>query len=193
MKSDFEEKTLHRTQVYKGKVIELCVDTVMLPNEKKGTRELIFHNGAVCVLIVNPAGKIVFVRQYRKALEQSLLELPAGKLEVGENPREAVMREMNEEVGYTCSDVELLYTFYGCPGFCNEKLYLYRAIHPELAVQKLEPDEDEFVEQIELDIKEAFTLLEKGEIQDGKTIMALQYLYLEMLKNRSNGLNLIEE
>lgn len=179
MQKNWEEKTLERKQIYKGRVIEVCVDTVELPNGKEGTRELIFHGGAVCVVIVNEQGKLVLVRQYRKALEQMFLEIPAGKLEKDEDPKEAVMREMNEEVGYTCDDVKLLYTFYGCPGFCNEKVYLYEAINPRLAEKKLALDEDEFVQLVELDFHEAIKQLQNGEIQDGKTIMALQYLQMK--------------
>ena len=179
MTQNLEEKTLERKEVYKGQVIELCVDTVQLPIGKEGTRELIFHGGAVCVVIVNEQGKLVLVRQYRKALEQMLLEIPAGKLDKGEDPKEAVIREMNEEVGYTCDDVKLLYIFYGCPGFCNEKIYLYEAVNPHLLEEKLDFDEDEFVELVELDFHDAIAQLQNGKIQDGKTIMALQYLQLK--------------
>lgn len=176
MKSKWEEKTIHREPIFKGKVVELCVDTVRLPNGKEGKREVVFHGGAVCVIIVNQENQLILVRQFRKALEEDLLEIPAGKMEKGECPEETVKREMNEEVGYTCSDVKLIYKFYGCPGFCNECVYLYEAINPEAASNQLGLDEDEFLEVVALDIEEAFELLEAGKIQDGKTIIALQYL-----------------
>lgn len=176
MKSKWEEKTIHREQVYKGKVVELCVDTVQLPNGKEGRRELILHGGAVCVIIVNQQNQLILVRQFRKALEADLLEIPAGKMEKGECPEETVKREMNEEVGYTCEEVKLVYQFYGCPGFCNERVYLYEAINPVEATEKLGLDEDEFLEVVAMDVEAAIGLLETGEIQDGKTLIALQYL-----------------
>lgn len=182
MQSKWEEQTIHRQQVFKGNVVDLYVDTVRLPNGKEGKRELILHGGAVCILIVNKDNQVVLVRQFRKALESDLLEIPAGKMEKGEVPEETVKREMNEEVGYTCTDVKLVYQFYGCPGFCNEHVYLYEAINPEITNDKLALDEDEFLEVVTLDIQDALDLLKSGKIRDGKTIIALQYLQSKYAK-----------
>ena len=126
---EFEEKTLSRKEIYQGPIFKLVQDQVELP-EGKGTaqRDLIFHNGAVCVLAVTDEQKLILVKQYRKAIEAVSYEIPAGKLEVGENtdPVAAALRELEEETTYT-GKLELLYDFYSAIGFCNEKLKLYLA------------------------------------------------------------------
>ena len=120
---EFEEKTLSRKEIYQGPIFKLVQDQVELP-EGKGTaqRDLIFHNGAVCVLAVTDEQKLILVKQYRKAIEAVSYEIPAGKLEAGENtdPVAAALRELEEETAYT-GKLELLYDFYSAIGFCNEK------------------------------------------------------------------------
>ena len=116
---EFEEKTLSRKEIYQGPIFKLVQDQVELP-EGKGTaqRDLIFHNGAVCVLAVTDEQKLILVKQYRKAIEAVPYEIPAGKLEVGENtdPVAAALRELEEETAYT-GKLELLYDFYSAIGF----------------------------------------------------------------------------
>ena len=141
---EFEEKTSSRKEIYQGPIFKLVQDQVELP-EGKGTaqRDLIFHNGAVCVLAVTAEDKIVLVKQYRKAIEAVSYEIPAGKLELGENadPMAAALRELEEEVAYT-GKLELLYDFYSAIGFCNEKLKLYLA-SDLVKVENPRPQDDE--------------------------------------------------
>ena len=178
---EFEEKTLSRKEIYKGPIFQLVQDQVELP-AGKGTaqRDLIFHNGAVCVLAVTAENKIVLVKQYRKAIEKISYEIPAGKLEIGENsdPEAAALRELEEEAAYT-GKLSLLYDFYSAIGFCNERLRLYLA--SDLAkVENPRPQvEDETIELLEVSLEEAKALIQSGHICDAKTIMAIQYWELQ--------------
>ena len=174
---EFEEKTLSRKEIYQGPIFKLVQDQVELP-EGKGTaqRDLIFHNGAVCVLAVTDEEKLILVKQYRKAIEAVSYEIPAGKLEVGENtdPVAAALRELEEETAYT-GKLELLYDFYSAIGFCNEKLKLYRASDLTKVENPRPQDEDETLEVLEVSLEEAKELIQSGHICDAKTIMAVQY------------------
>lgn len=172
----FEEKTVHTESIYKGKVISLQVDEVELPNGKTSKRELVKHPGAVAVIAITPDKKIVFVEQYRKALERSLVEIPAGKLEPGEKPHNTALRELEEETGYTTTKLDYVTSFSTSPGFADEVIHLYLATDIVKAENKLEADEDEFVELIEA-TKEEADILEKDErIWDAKTAYAMIYV-----------------
>lgn len=178
---EFEEKTLSRKEIYNGPIFQLVQDQVELP-AGKGTaqRDLIFHNGAVCVLAINQANKIVLVKQYRKAIEKVSYEIPAGKLEVGENadPEAAALRELEEEAAYT-GKLSLLYDFYSAIGFCNEKLKLYLASDLTKVDNPRPQDEDETLELLEVSLEKAKALIQSGDICDAKTIMAIQYWELQ--------------
>jgi ADP-ribose pyrophosphatase len=177
---DFEEKTLSRETVFEGKIFTVAVDEVELPNGLgQSQRELIFHRGAVCVLAVTPEDKIVIVKQYRKAIEKISYEIPAGKLEVGENGSEkaAALRELEEETGYT-GKLDLLYEFYTAIGFCNEKIKLYQATDLQKLANPKPMDADETIELLELTYEECMAMVKSGQIEDAKTIIALQYYAL---------------
>ena len=178
---EFEEKTLSRKEIYTGPIFQLVQDQVELP-AGKGTaqRDLIFHNGAVCVLAVTPDNKIVLVKQYRKAIEKVSYEIPAGKLEVGENtdPEAAALRELEEEAAYT-GKLNLLYDFYSAIGFCNERLRLYLASDLRKVEHPRPQDDDETLELLEVSLEEAKELIQSGHICDAKTIMAIQYWELQ--------------
>ena len=178
---EFEEKTLSRKEIYKGPIFQLVQDQVELPSGK-GTaqRDLIFHNGAVCVLAVTPENKIVLVKQYRKAIEKVSYEIPAGKLEVGENAdtEAAALRELEEEAAYT-GKLSLLYDFYSAIGFCNERLKLYLASDLTKVENPRPQDEDETLELLEVSLDQAKALIQSGHICDAKTIMAIQYWELQ--------------
>ena len=156
---EFEEKTISRKEIYKGPIFQLVQDQVELPNGK-GTaqRDLIFHNGAVCVLAVTPENKIVLVKQYRKAIEKVSVEIPAA--------------------AYT-GDLTLLYDFYSAIGFCNERLKLYLASDLTKVKNPRPQDEDETLELLEVSLEEAKQLIQSGDICDAKTIMAIQYWELQ--------------
>ncbi|MBG9368022.1 MULTISPECIES: NUDIX hydrolase [unclassified Streptococcus] len=174
---NFEEKTISRQEIFQGRVFRVAVDQVELPDGKgTSTRELVFHNGAVCVLPITSDNKVILVKQYRKAIEGTSLEIPAGKLEIGENadPKAAALRELEEEIGYT-ADLDLLYDFYTAIGFCNEKVKLYLGRNLSKVANPRPQDEDETLALYELDLEQALAAIESGDICDAKTIMAIQY------------------
>ncbi len=176
----FQEKTIKRTEIFKGHIFDVAVDDIQLPDGKTAKRELVFHKGAVCVLAVTPEGKLILVKQYRKAIERLSVEIPAGKLEVGEAGSEeaAALRELEEETGYTTDKLTLLHDFYSAIGFCNERLRLYLADDLVRVENPRPKDEDEFIELMEVSLEEALDLIASGDICDAKTIMAIQYLQL---------------
>ena len=181
---EFEEKTVKRTEIYQGPIFKVVQDQVELPEGKgQAQRDLIFHNGAVAVIALTPENKLILVKQYRKAIEATSYEIPAGKLEVGENadPHAAALRELEEETGYT-GQLELVYDFYSAIGFCNEKIKLYKASQLTKVENPRPQDEDETLQLFEVSLEEANQLLQNGDICDAKTIMALQYW--EMQENQ---------
>lgn len=181
MVKKFTEKTIHTEQIYNGKIVTLQVDDVQLPNGKTSKRELIKHPGAVAVIQVTRDQKILFVEQYRKPLEKSLIEIPAGLLEQGEKPEETAIRELEEETGYTTSKLTYVTSFYTSPGFSNEFIHIYQTNELEPLEEAVEGDEDEFIELVELTLNEAKEYMRQQRIQDAKTNYAILYLQtLEM-------------
>ncbi|WML47635.1 NUDIX hydrolase [Neobacillus sp. PS3-34] len=174
-----EEKTLHTEEIYSGKIISLQLQDVELPNGKTSKREIIKHPGAVAVVAVTDENKIVMVEQYRKALERTIVEIPAGKLEKGEEPSVCARRELEEETGYECESIELLVSFYTSPGFADEIVHLYVAKGLKQKENAAAPDEDEFVNLEELTLEEALQYMKEQKIYDAKTIYAVQYLQLQ--------------
>ncbi|WP_407268785.1 NUDIX hydrolase [Radiobacillus sp. PE A8.2] len=178
----FEEKTTQTEEIFTGKVINLRVDDVLLPNGKTSKREIIKHPGAVAVIAITPDEKIVFVEQYRKALEKSIIEIPAGKMETGEKPDVTALRELEEETGYTTEQLTYVTSFYTSPGFADEIIYIYEAENlKQLHISKA-LDEDEFVELMELSLDEAIQMVNEQRIHDVKTVYAIQYLQLKGMK-----------
>lgn len=176
----FEEKTIHTEKIYEGKVVKLQVDDVTLPNGKTSKRELIKHPGAVGIIPIKKDKKIVFVEQYRKSLEKSLVEIPAGKLEPGEKPEITAIRELEEETGYTTESLQFVASFYTSPGFANELMHLYLTEDIVPLENERAGEDDEFVELIELTLEEAKNYVNALRIHDAKTNYAI--LYLEMLE-----------
>ena len=172
----FEEKTIHSTRLYEGKIINLKVDDVSLPNGRTSKRELIEHPGAVAVIAITPENKILMVEQYRKALERSLVEIPAGKLEKGEAPEFTAMRELEEETGYTADKLELIQSFSTSPGFADEVVHLYSAVGLRKSTSQALLDEDEFVELMEVSLEEAEEMVRNQRIYDAKTAFAVLWV-----------------
>lgn len=172
----FEEKTIHTTSIFKGKVIDLQVDEVELPDGKTSKREIVKHPGAVAVIALTKDKRLVLVEQYRKPLEKSIIEIPAGKLEPGEQPETCARRELEEETGYTSDRLEFVTSFYTSPGFADELIYIYAARDLRQLEEKKDLDDDEFVELIECTQEEAEQLEKEQKIQDAKTSYAIQYL-----------------
>ncbi|WP_088816113.1 MULTISPECIES: NUDIX domain-containing protein [Listeria] len=179
---DLEEKTISEETIFKGRVVELSVANVRLPNGKIAKRELIKHPGAVGIIPITHDGKIVMVEQYRKPLEKTVVEIPAGKMEVNEPKEETAQRELEEETGYKASGLELLTSFYTAPGFADEIIHIYvaRGLHKQN--KPLAQDDDEFINVLEVTLDEAKQLIEEASICDAKTMFAIQYLELEQLK-----------
>ncbi|MCT4776447.1 MULTISPECIES: NUDIX domain-containing protein [Exiguobacterium] len=175
-----EEKTIEREVIYEGKIFNVEKHVVSLPNGGTSVRELVYHNGAVAVLVVDEDDRIVLVEQYRKAFESLSLEIPAGKLEVGEEPIASAKRELEEETGYTAESLEKIFSFYGAPGFCSERVDVYVA--HGLTAGTMNLDEDEFLQVQRFTFDEAIKLLASGHITDAKTIMAIQWWQLSKLK-----------
>lgn len=174
MKNQFEEKTISRKPIFKGHVIEVEVQEVELPNGNHSQRELVHHNGAVAIIAFTPENKLVLVRQYRKALEKAIAEIPAGKLEPGEDPLDSAKRELAEETGITANKWSKLISFYTSPGFANELVHIYLA--EDLNQGEAYPDDDEFVERLNVTLDEARQMISNEDIHDAKTAYAVQYM-----------------
>lgn len=171
---EFEEKTLSSKTIYNGNLIDFVVDNVQLPNGETAKRELVKHPGAVAIMAITDDDKMIFVKQYRKAIEQILLEIPAGKIDLtDESPLETGKRELEEETGFRAEIVELETSFYTSPGFANELLYIYTARELTKVEEPLAQDEDEFIELVYLTFAEAWEAYEKHLIYDAKTVYAL--------------------
>ena len=168
---DLRERGLSAQRIYDGRVIKLRVDTVELPNGRQATREIIEHPGAVCIAALTADERIVLVRQYRRPIDEVILEAPAGKLDKDEDPLACAKRELQEETGYRASSWHLISRFYTTPGFCDEIMFLYVAKDLEQAGQSL--DEDEFVQVEYMPLQEARDLVLEGKLNDGKTMLAV--------------------
>ncbi|MBD8070341.1 NUDIX domain-containing protein [Bacillus sp. PS06] len=173
------EKTITRKTIFEGKIIDLHVDDVELPNGKTSKREIIKHPGAVAIIAITEDNKILMVRQYRKPMERALVEIPAGKLEKGEEPIVTARRELEEETGYVCETLAPLISFYTSPGFADELVHLFVAEKLSKKENAASLDEDEFVDLLEVSLEEALVLLEENQIYDAKTAYAVQYLQLQ--------------
>lgn len=168
---DFEEKTLDSEYVYRGKVINVLRDSVEISTGRKSVREVVEHSGGVVIVAQKSDDSILMVKQFRYPIKQTVLELPAGKLEKGEEPFPAAKRELEEETGYKAAEWQSLGYINTTPGFCNEKLYLYLAKNLKFVGEH--PDEGEIIQCYEYNINEIFEKVKNGEINDAKTICGL--------------------
>lgn len=169
------EKTVSKNYIYKGKILSLRVDDAMLPGGEPCKREIVEHSGGACVLYVENEN-ILFVKQYRYAYGEEIYEIPAGKLEKGEEPYRTALRELEEETGIKANRAELLFTVYPTPGYTNEKIYIYRVYDGVKTKQSL--DEGEFLDVEWIPQAKVKEMIKNGEIKDGKTLIALQSYFL---------------
>ena len=172
---DYIEKTVQKNYIYQGKILSLRCDDACLPDGKPCKREIVEHGGGACVLYIEE-GKVLLVKQYRYAYGESIYEIPAGKLENGEDPAFAATRELEEETGVRAKRLALLYVNYPSPGYTNEKIYIYQAFEGEKTQRHL--DEGEFLDVEYIPVEKVKQMLKNGEIKDGKTIIALQAYFL---------------
>jgi ADP-ribose pyrophosphatase len=165
-------------RVYTGKIISLDVDTVRFPDGSAGELEMVRHPGASAVVpfLSDPAGEdpqVLLIRQYRYAAEGYLYEIPAGRLNPGENPRECALRELKEETGCSAERVDELFTMYTTPGFTDEKIHLFMATG--LTSGETKHEADEFLELQPMPLSRALQMIHAGEIQDSKTALGLLF------------------
>lgn len=172
-KANHPEKTIKSEIIYDGKIIRLRRDMIILPDNRSTTREIVEHPGAVVILAEKEEHKIILVKQYRKAIDKVLLELPAGTLEPFEKPLDCAKRELEEETGYVAKNWQEVFEFYSAPGFCNEKLTFYYA--SELSVTGSHTDFDEFIEIVEIKREEIKLLLNDKKIVDAKSLIGIQW------------------
>ncbi len=173
-----ESPRLASARVYSGRVLNLDVDRVRFPDGSEGELEMIRHSGASAVVpfMSDPQGddpQLLLIRQYRYAAERYLYEIPAGRLDPGESPLECAVRELLEETGCTAARVEPLITMYTTPGFTDERIHLFMASGLSLGESRREPDE--FIEVVTYPLSEVLQMIERGEIVDGKTLVAILF------------------
>ncbi len=162
------EKQIASQCIYDGTVVHLCKDTIELPDGRSATREIVRHIGAVCVVPVTDDGQVILERQYRYAVGQVLIEIPAGKLDYpGEDWASAARRELQEETGAVAAELIDLGDYYGSPAIMGERIRMFLAKGLTFQAQHL--DEDEFLETFRLPLAEAVEMVLRGEIPDGKT------------------------
>lgn len=166
-----QEKTVDTEPIFDGKIIKVRKDKAELENGSVVTRELVIHPGGVCVVPVNEKGEVYLVKQFRYPFQEVLTEIPAGKLEVGEDHRSAGLRELKEEVGAECESFEYLGVMYPSVAYLTEKIHMYLATGLSFGEQSL--DEDEFLDVEKIPLSQAVEMVISGEIKDGKTQTAL--------------------
>jgi ADP-ribose pyrophosphatase len=178
-----ELKLLRRDVLYTGRVFDLILDQVEYPSGKPSVREIAHHPGGAVAVPLLDDGSVIMVRQLRYPFGRHLLELPAGKLSAGEDPKLCAARELEEETGWTAGAMEKLTSIYTTPGFCDEELHIYlaRQLGQSASGPRREEGESSMTVHI-MSLTEALTLIEQGEIRDSKTIIGL--LLTERLLHR---------
>jgi ADP-ribose pyrophosphatase len=166
-----EEKTIASRCIFNGRALNLRVDTVINASGEETTREIVEHAECVAVVPVDSEGNILLVRQFRKALEKDLLEIPAGGIEPGETPEDAVRRECQEEIGYLPAAIKRLGGVYSSPGFCTEYLHLF--VVSDLKPAKLVAEDTAGIEVVRIRPAQIKDLIARGEICDSKSVAGL--------------------
>lgn len=165
---DLIEKTLSSEKIFDGRIIHVHRDTIRLPDGGEATREVVDHPGGVCILALDDENRALLVSQFRYPYGKVLREVPAGKLEYGEDPTEAAIRELKEETGAVAGDFRSLGELYPSPGYCGEIIRMYLA--RDLTFGETHLDEDEFLDLERVPFDELVEQVLSGEIKDAKTI-----------------------
>lgn len=177
---DMTEKTITSREVFSGKIMRVYLDEVELPDGRRAPREILRHNGGVCCAVLNERDEIAFVRQYRYVYGEVVTELPAGKLELGEDPLDAIKREVHEEIGAYGTDWRDMGKLYPTPGYCGEVIHLYTC---RLSTTDApQPDDDEILESMWVSFDEAVRMVMDGKLPDSKT----QTLILKLAHERAS-------
>ncbi len=178
------EETLSSQLIYDGRAMKVRVDSVRLSNGRRTTREIVEHSDCVAVVVIDEKNNVLLVKQFRTAVAKELLEIPAGGIHAGEDPEEAVGRELREEIGYMPEKVQRLGGFYSAPGYCSEYLYLYLAT--DLVPSRLIAEDTEEIKVVRVPIAEISKLIASGRICDAKSIAGL-FTCLEYLKGKNKA------
>ncbi|MBQ8175502.1 MAG: NUDIX hydrolase [Oscillospiraceae bacterium] len=165
------EKTVTSELIFDGKIITVKKDTAELENGEIVNRELVVHPGGVCIVPINDKGEILMVKQFRYPFQEALLEVPAGKLEVGEDHREAGLRELREETGAVCEKFEYLGVCYPSVAYLTEKIHMYLATG--LTFENQDLDEDEFLDVVKIKLEDAVEMIMNNELPDAKSQCAI--------------------
>lgn len=175
-----KEKQLATKLIYEGKILDLRLDSVELPDGSESKREYVCHNGGSAVLAVDKDENIYLVSQYRYAYREEILEIPAGKVEKGEDPYSTAKRELIEETGFIVDELIPYGVIYPTPGYTNEKLFIYKATVEHMGKNQL--DDGEFLDVVKMPIQEAYNKILDGVIKDGKTVYAIMRYVAEKAK-----------
>ncbi|MBM3925906.1 MAG: NUDIX hydrolase [SAR202 cluster bacterium] len=175
MTSPRNEPTIESRRVFEGRIVNLRVDTVRMANERTTTREVVEHAPCVCIVPLDDDGSVILVRQYRKPVEKFLLEVPAGGMDKGEDPKAAAHRELQEETGLRARRMEPLSFFWTTPGFCDEGMNAFLATGLTKGDDHMDEDEDIEVERVPL--SQVPDMISSGQIQDVKTIASLMLVF----------------
>lgn len=186
---EFYEKTVKSESIFKGNVTEYVVEQVTLPNGKMAQREIVRHDKAAAIIAFTKDDRLILVRQYRKAIEQVSVEIPAGLIDkTDEDGLSAAKREFEEETGYQAKEWSPVTSFYSTPGFTDEYLEIFEAKELTKVDNPIEQDEDETIELIEASYDDAWALYEKGELRDSKSVFALFYWKMKrLIKNKEEA------
>ena len=173
------EKTLSSQQIYDGRILKLRLDTVRLPSGRVTKREIVEHDDSIAIVAIDGDDNVLLVKQFRKAVEKEVLEIPAGGIEPGEEPVAAVKRELREETGFLPQRVERIGGFYASPGYSSEFLHLFVA--SDLTPEKLQAEDTESIKVERVPISQILELIRTGAINDAKSVaglLMLLFLYL---------------
>ncbi len=177
----YEEKTVSSEMVFEGNIIKVKVDKVSMPGGSVATRELVMHPGGVGIVAITKNNEIILVKQFRKAIEGAIYEIPAGKLEADEPHRACGIRELEEETGYKAERFEYLGFIYPSPGFTDEVTHVYLA--KDLYSGEQNPDEDEYLDTERIPFDKAYDMVMCGEINDAKSVFGI-LKYKQMADNQ---------
>lgn len=183
-----ELKLLKRNIIYDGKVFTVIVDDVEYPSGNRSIREVAKHPGGAVILAIFPDENILLIKQHRYPINKFIYELPAGKLDINEDPLDCAKRELEEETGYTANKWEKLTAIYTTPGFCSEQLHIYLASELHLSRNGRNLEEGELTMELEIvPLEKAIKMIEMQEIVDGKTICGIMLAYHKLKKNKQVG------